>query len=69
MKTKELRSKDIADLEAELKSLLQEQFNLRMQKGLGEAPKANSCKNARRDVARIKTILNEKKREAHGRTK
>lgn len=67
MKTTELRNKDVAELQAELKSLLQEQFNLRMQKGLGETPKAVSIKKGRRTIARIKTILREKTREQHGR--
>lgn len=62
MKTIELKNKDVAELKAELASLLQEQFNLRMQKGLGEAPKANKLKIVRRQIARIKTILTEKTR-------
>lgn len=65
MKTSELRTKEVADLQAELTGLLQEQFNLRMQKGMGGTPKSGALKEVRRNVARIKTILKEKTREVH----
>lgn len=60
MKATELREKNQADLNTELLALLKEQFNLRIQKGSGQAPKPNLFKKVRRDIARIKTILKEK---------
>lgn len=60
MKATELREKTPTDLNAELLALLKEQFNLRIQKGSGQAPKAHLFKKVRRDIARIKTILQEK---------
>ena len=64
MKANEMRAKSVDELGTELTALLKEQFNLKMQKGLGEAPKLYSFKNVRRQIARIKTIMLEKQRKA-----
>jgi len=58
---KDLREKDEAGLKEEILNIRKEQFNLRMQQGAGEMSKPHLFKNARRDVARVKTILAEKK--------
>lgn len=58
---KEYKDKDEAGLKEELLNLRKEQFNLRMQQGAGEMSKPHLFKNVRRDIARIKTILAEKK--------
>lgn len=58
---KELREKDETGLKEEIINIRKEQFNLRMQQGAGEMSKPHLFKNARRDVARVKTILAEKK--------
>ena len=63
MKGKELRSKSKDELHKELNALLQEQFNLRMQNGLGEMPRPDQFKRTRRAIARVKTLLNEKAKE------
>lgn len=60
MKASELRNKSIDELKSELLALLREQFNLRIQKGSGQAPKAFLFKKVRLGIARIKTILTEK---------
>ena len=62
MKTNELRNKTEAELKKELLELLKEQFNLRMQKGMGEVPRPHLYKQVRRNIARIKTLLREKER-------
>ena len=69
MKTSELRAKIRDELVTELAALQKEQFNLRMQKNTNEtnAPRSHSFKQVRRKIARVKTILNEKKREGHER--
>ncbi len=59
MDAKELRGKNAAELSEELQSLLREQFNLRMQKGTGQLGNSARLKSVRRDVARVKTIMNE----------
>ncbi len=59
MDAKELRGKSTAELGEELQNLLREQFNLRMQKGTGQLADSARLKSVRRDVARVKTIMNE----------
>ena len=61
MKASELRQKSVGDLTKELHGLLREQFNLRMQKGTGQLSKPDQVKKVRRDIARIKTVINEVK--------
>ncbi|OGT39510.1 MAG: 50S ribosomal protein L29 [Gammaproteobacteria bacterium RIFCSPHIGHO2_12_FULL_36_30] len=60
MNTEELRKKNKAELNETLLTLLKEQFQLRMQKGVTENPKTHLFKNIRKDIARVKTILVEK---------
>ena len=60
MKAQELREKSVEELNAELLNLLREQFNLRMQKSSGQLGQSHLLGQARRDIARVKTILNEK---------
>lgn len=60
MNINELKSKSPEELNVELLSLLKEQFNLRVQKGIGQPPQAHLFKKVRRQVARIKTIIREK---------
>ncbi len=60
MKAAELKSKTTDELQTELVDLLKEQFNLRMRKATGQLNQTHLLKNVRRDIARVKTILNEK---------
>jgi len=60
MKASELREKSVDDLSKELKGLLREQFNLRMQNGTGQLSQPHRVSQVRRDIARVKTILTEK---------
>ena len=60
MKTTELREKSPEDLNAELLSLLEGQFKLRMQKATGQLGQTHLLKQTRRDIARVKTVLEEK---------
>ncbi len=60
MNTAELREKNIEELTTELHGLLREQFNLRMQKGTGQLSKPDQVTKVRRNIARIKTVMNEK---------
>ena len=61
MKAEELRGKALSELNEELEGLLKEQFNLRMQKGTGQLTKTHELRRVRRDIARIRTVLNEKR--------
>lgn len=60
-RTKELRALDGAKQTEELQGLLKEQFNLRMQHATGQLANHAQIKKVRRDIARLRTILNEKK--------
>ncbi len=59
MKASELRQKSKEELNTLLLEKSREQFNLRMQKGVGQLSKPDQMKKVRRDIARIHTILNE----------
>lgn len=63
MKAADLKSKSREELQNELNALLKEQFSLRMQDGLGEMPRSHQFKQTRRNIARVKTVLNEKARQ------
>lgn len=60
MKTNELRKKSIAELKKEYVELLQEQFNLRMQKVSSQLKQTHQFKKIRRALARVLTIITEK---------
>ncbi len=62
MEAKELRSKSVTELQADLATLTKEQFNLRMQKATGQLGKTSQFRAVRRDIARVQTILGEKQR-------
>ena len=64
MKTAELRQKDVAGVEAEVKSLQKAHFGLRMQKATQQLGNHSQLGKTRRDIARAKTILAEKKKAA-----
>jgi large subunit ribosomal protein L29 len=61
MKASELRQKDVDELRQELLARLREQFNLRMQRGSGQSPRPHLFKSVRRDIARLQTVLTERK--------
>ncbi len=50
----------VDELNQALTRLRREQFNLRMQRGSEHLPQTHLLKVARRDLARVKTILREK---------
>jgi len=60
VKANELRAKDPAQLSRELEELLRAQFGLRMQKATQQLTNSSQLKRVRRDIARVRTILNEK---------
>lgn len=62
MKASELRSKSVAELNNELLERRKEQFNLRMQQSTGQLTRPDRMKGVRREIARIKTVLNERHR-------
>jgi large subunit ribosomal protein L29 len=59
MNASELRKMNRDELKGELLELLREQFNLRMQRASGQLNKGHLLRNVRRNIARVKTVLNE----------
>ena len=55
MKASELRGKSADELQQELQSLLQAQFNLRMQKATQQLTNTSQIRKVRRDIARVRT--------------
>jgi len=60
MKAAELRQKDIAGLQTEVKALQKAHFGLRMQKATQQLSNTATLRSTRRDIARAKTILAQK---------
>jgi len=66
MKASELRAKSATELNNELLERRKEQFNLRMQQATGQITRTDRLKGVRREIAQIKTVLNERKRAGEG---
>jgi large subunit ribosomal protein L29 len=62
-KAAELRAKDTAALEKEVTDLLKAHFGLRMQKGTQQLTNHSQLGKTRRDIARVRTVLAQKKKE------
>ena len=60
MKAADLRQKSTDELNKELIELTREKFNMRMQRATGQLANSHKMKEVRRDIARVKTLLNEK---------
>ena len=61
MKASELRNKSLGELEETLLELRKEQFNLRMQRGTGQLARPHLMAQVKKDIARVKTVMNELK--------
>lgn len=64
MKAAELRNKSVDELKQELSALLRAQFSLRMQVATQQLSKVDQIGKVRRDIARVRTVLAEKVRQA-----
>lgn len=60
MKATELREQSPEELQQTLLGLLKDQFNLRMQRATGQLTQNHMLGQVRRDIARVKTVLNQK---------
>lgn len=60
MKTSELREKSGEELQKELSELLKAQFSMRMQLATQQLTNTSQMKKVRRDIARVRTLMNEK---------
>ena len=61
MKVAEIREMTVDDLQTRVKDLDDELFRLRIQKSMGQLEAPAKVRGVRRDLARIKTILRERK--------
>lgn len=64
MKASELRSKSVDELNNDLNNLLEEQFRLRTRKVTGQLTQTHLLSANQRDIARLKTVLNEQLKQA-----
>ena len=64
MNAADLRTKSVDELNEELIALRREQFNLRMQQATGELAQVHQHGRVKKDIARVKTVLNELSRVA-----
>lgn len=60
MKTKELHELTVEELNAKLKELSEELFNLRFRHAIGQLENSASLNTCRKDIAKVKTILRER---------
>jgi large subunit ribosomal protein L29 len=61
MKASDVRTKTADELTDELGKLKKEQFNLRFQRATGQLENTSRVRQVRRDIARIQTVLREKR--------
>jgi len=66
MKPADIRAKTDDELRGDLDILSKEMFNLRFQRANGQLENTARVRQARRDIARINTILGERRRAAPG---
>ena len=59
MKASELRVKSAAELQESLIEELEKQFKMRMKRATGQLEQSHEIQQVRRNIARIKTVLNE----------
>ena len=64
MKAAEVRQKTPDELTEQLRTLRKEALNLRFQRASGQLEATSRVREVRRDIARIQTIVNERRRAA-----
>lgn len=67
MKASELRQKAVSELNDLLIGLRKEQFDLRMQKASGALTNPKEIQRVRRDIARVKTVINQSAQQGQGK--
>ncbi len=68
MRPQELRERTDEELRDELVRLAKEQFHLRMQRANGQLGQTHLIREARRDIARVKTVMLQKRRALQSQT-
>jgi len=62
MKAADLRQMSVDELKSQSEKLMEEQFKLRMQHAMGKLQQTHQLRVLRRDVARINSVMTEKKK-------
>ena len=62
MNAKDFRAMDAEAQKKELTAVLRQQFNLRMQRATAQLSNTANLVKARRNIARLRTVMNEKSR-------
>ncbi len=62
VKTKDLRAMSLDELEAKLLECKKEQFNLRVQQSTGQLQNTAQLAKVRKEVAKINTLITERKK-------
>ncbi len=65
-KAADIRAKTPDELKAMLLDLRKEQFNLRFQRATGQLEAVSRIRQVRRDIARVKTVMGERRRVGGG---
>jgi large subunit ribosomal protein L29 len=61
MKVQEIRELNVGELQGKVKDLQDQVFRLRIQKAMGQLDAPHKVRALRRELARVKTILTEKR--------
>ncbi|MGD2087020.1 MAG: 50S ribosomal protein L29 [Candidatus Aminicenantes bacterium] len=69
MKGKEIRSMTESEINSKLEEFQDKLFKQKMQKSLGQAENPHKIRQTKKDIARLITILAEKKRSNYGKGK
>jgi large subunit ribosomal protein L29 len=69
MKASDIRARTVDELAEEVDTLAKEIFNLRFQRASGQLENTARVREVRRNIARIKTILSERRRQAPSENK
>ena len=64
MKAKDLKTLSVAELDKKLAELKEELFRLRFQHAINQLDNPNKIPETKRDIARVMTVLQQKKSEA-----
>ena len=64
MKASDIRARTEDELNDQLETMGKEIFNLRFQRASGQLENTARVRQVRRDIARIKTVLGERRRQA-----
>jgi large subunit ribosomal protein L29 len=66
MKATDIRGMDVDRIDEEVLKLKKEQFNLRFQRATGQLENTAQVRQVRRDIARLKTVAQQKRAQTKG---